>query len=175
MPSGIGPPPSWSRLLPSCLPTCGSALPVTPPACLPAGIVTAYLFTWVPEWTTWTLLLAMAAYDVLAVLVPGGPLKMLVELAQEREETIPALGEGGLRPGEGREAADVEQEGQGRSCAGRKVWYSGRCLCAVCRQRQLLTHCTASAACALQCTRRGRCGAAAARPWRQQRGSLGAP
>ncbi|PSC76470.1 presenilin isoform B [Micractinium conductrix] len=55
------------------------------------GIVTAYVFTWVPEWTTWVLLLAMALYDVLAVLLPGGPLKMLVELAQEREETIPAL------------------------------------------------------------------------------------
>lgn len=30
------------------------------------GIVTAYVFTWVPEWTTWVLLLAMALYDVLA-------------------------------------------------------------------------------------------------------------
>ena len=31
-----------------------------------AGIVTAYVFTWIPEWTTWVLLLTMAVYDVLA-------------------------------------------------------------------------------------------------------------
>lgn len=55
------------------------------------GVVVAFVFTWIPEWTTWVLLLAMAVYDILAVLVPGGPLKVLVEMAQEREEDIPAL------------------------------------------------------------------------------------
>ena len=55
------------------------------------GVAVAYVFTWIPEWTTWVLLLAMAAYDVCAVLVPGGPLRVLVELAQERDEDIPAL------------------------------------------------------------------------------------
>ncbi|CAL5221531.1 g3739 [Coccomyxa viridis] len=55
------------------------------------GVVTAYMFTFVPEWTTWTLLIAMALYDLYAVLVPGGPLKVLVELAIERDQDIPAL------------------------------------------------------------------------------------
>lgn len=40
------------------------------------GVVTAYMFTFVPEWTTWTLLIGMALYDLYAVLVPGGPLKV---------------------------------------------------------------------------------------------------
>jgi len=55
------------------------------------GVVVAFVFTWIPEWTTWVLLLAMVIYDILAVLVPGGPLKVLVEMAQERDEDIPAL------------------------------------------------------------------------------------
>lgn len=40
------------------------------------GIVMAFIFTGVPEWTIWVLLIAMAIYDVVAVLVPNGPLKV---------------------------------------------------------------------------------------------------
>lgn len=51
----------------------------------------AYIFTFIPEWTAWVLLLGMSAYDLFAVLVDVGPLKKLVELAEERDEDIPAL------------------------------------------------------------------------------------
>eukprot|EP00195_Chlamydomonas_chlamydogama_P016551 CAMPEP_0202908100 /NCGR_PEP_ID=MMETSP1392-20130828/44889_1 /ASSEMBLY_ACC=CAM_ASM_000868 /TAXON_ID=225041 /ORGANISM="Chlamydomonas chlamydogama, Strain SAG 11-48b" /LENGTH=370 /DNA_ID=CAMNT_0049597257 /DNA_START=155 /DNA_END=1264 /DNA_ORIENTATION=- len=55
------------------------------------GIITAYIFTWIPEWTSWVLLVLMALYDIAAVLIPGGPLKMLVDLAIERQQALPAL------------------------------------------------------------------------------------
>lgn len=55
------------------------------------GIIVASWFTKLPEWTTWTLLVALAVYDLVAVLVPGGPLKILVELASSRDEELPAL------------------------------------------------------------------------------------
>ncbi|GAB2289713.1 hypothetical protein Dimus_024022 [Dionaea muscipula] len=55
------------------------------------GMLVAYWFTLLPEWTTWMLLVAMALYDLAAVLLPGGPLRLLVELAISRDEDIPAL------------------------------------------------------------------------------------
>lgn len=55
------------------------------------GVLVAYWFTLLPEWTTWALLVAMALYDLAAVLLPGGPLRLLVELAISRDEEIPAL------------------------------------------------------------------------------------
>ncbi|MBA0703807.1 hypothetical protein Golax_016106 [Gossypium laxum] len=55
------------------------------------GMLVAYWFTLLPEWTTWVLLVAMALYDLAAVLLPVGPLRLLVELAMSRDEDIPAL------------------------------------------------------------------------------------
>jgi hypothetical protein len=43
------------------------------------------------QWTGWTLLVALALYDLCAVLTPCGPLKKLVELAQEYKDPIPGL------------------------------------------------------------------------------------
>ncbi|PKU73243.1 presenilin-like protein At2g29900 [Dendrobium catenatum] len=55
------------------------------------GVLVAYWFTLLPEWTTWALLISMALYDLAAVLLPVGPLRLLVELAISRDEDIPAL------------------------------------------------------------------------------------
>lgn len=55
------------------------------------AVFVAAWFTKLPEWTTWSLLVALAVYDLVAVLAPGGPLKLLVELASSRDEELPAL------------------------------------------------------------------------------------
>ncbi|KAL7246513.1 hypothetical protein ACSBR2_001574 [Camellia fascicularis] len=55
------------------------------------GIIVAAWFTNLPEWTTWVLLIALALYDLVAVLAPGGILKILVKLALSWNEELPAL------------------------------------------------------------------------------------
>jgi presenilin 1 len=64
----------------------------------------AVFFTFMPEWTTWSLLVAISLYDLAAVLLPYGPLRLLVEAAQQRQEHIPALLYNGM--------AEPEQQGE---------------------------------------------------------------
>jgi Presenilin len=52
------------------------------------GVIVAYVFTWTPEWTTWALLVAMAIYDIFAVLMPGGPLKVWPHAAIQLEPDL---------------------------------------------------------------------------------------
>ena len=55
------------------------------------SIIMGWMLTRLPEWSTWGILLAVAVYDICAVLLPGGPLKMLVKESQDRNEPIPGF------------------------------------------------------------------------------------
>ena len=55
------------------------------------SVIMAWSLSKMPEWTNWTILIALAVYDLFAVLSPCGPLKALVEMSQSRNESIPGL------------------------------------------------------------------------------------
>lgn len=51
----------------------------------------AFSLTGLAEWTTWILLGLLAIWDLIAVLCPFGPLKILIESSKKQGQEVPAL------------------------------------------------------------------------------------
>mmetsp|Transcript_89 Transcript_89/g.252 ORF Transcript_89/g.252 Transcript_89/m.252 type:complete len:440 (-) Transcript_89:21-1340(-) len=55
------------------------------------SVLMAAALTQLPEWTTFIILGVISVYDIFAVLCPKGPLKVLIDAAEQNDEVIPAL------------------------------------------------------------------------------------
>ena len=55
------------------------------------SVFLAFVFNNLPQWTCWMLLAFLIIYDLLAVLCPHGPLRMLVDVAIDNNTAIPGL------------------------------------------------------------------------------------
>lgn len=51
----------------------------------------AYIFRTLPTWATWVILGVLVLWDLFAVLSKYGPLRVLIEMARERGDPLPAL------------------------------------------------------------------------------------